>query len=280
MPTHRSDEGAFTLRPIGVARTPHRDRFLTPRQPGGEGRSSAPSRVVLDASLNLPAALRDLAGFERIWVISWFHGVDGWKPLVLPPRGPRVKRGVFATRSPHRPNPLGLSLVQLLDVRGRTLVVSDLDLLDGTPVLDVKPYLPSHEAWPEARGGWLDAALAEDLAPPPFAVTWSPTAQADAAWLRDAHGIDLTAVAARVLGRDPTAHPYRRVSEAADGARVLAVKSWRVRFRVEGAAVTVASVESGYGPAALRDAPLGSLEDDAAHRAFVTRARGPLGDGR
>lgn len=275
MSKHIRDGGAFTLRPIGVARTPHRDRFLTPRQPRGEGESSAPSRVVLDASLNLPAALRDLDGFERVWVLSWFHGVDGWKPLVLPPRGARVKRGVFATRSPHRPNPLGLSLVRLLEVRGRTLVVSDLDLLDGTPVLDVKPYLPSHEAFPEARGGWLDEALAADRRPPPFAVSWSPEARARADWLRDAHDIDLTTVAERVLGRDPTEHPYRRVSDAGGGTRVLAVKSWRVRFRVEGERVTVLSIESGYGPDALRDAPVGSLEDDAAHRAFDA-----LGDGR
>ena len=103
---------ALTLSPIGVVRSPFTDRWRAPRQPGVDG-PSAEGRIVLARGRGFEQALRDLDGIERIWVITWFHRNEGWKPMVLPPRGPRVKRGVFATRSPHRPNPLGLSLLPL-----------------------------------------------------------------------------------------------------------------------------------------------------------------------
>jgi tRNA-Thr(GGU) m(6)t(6)A37 methyltransferase TsaA len=83
------------------------------------------------------SALRDLLGIERIWILSWLHRSGTWGPLVRPPRGARVRRSVFATRSPDRPNPLGLSAVRLVGVEGTDLHVRGVDLLDGTPILDV-----------------------------------------------------------------------------------------------------------------------------------------------
>ena len=102
------------------------------------------------------AALSDLDGFDRIWVISWFHlNGAGWPSRVRPPRG-GPKRGLLATRAPHRPNPLGLSVLRLLGVEGHTLQVDGLDLIDGTPVLDIKPYLHFADAFPDASAGWVD----------------------------------------------------------------------------------------------------------------------------
>ncbi|HKI60273.1 MAG TPA: tRNA (N6-threonylcarbamoyladenosine(37)-N6)-methyltransferase TrmO, partial [Mariprofundaceae bacterium] len=92
----------------------------------------------------------------HIWVIYWMHLNQGWNPLVIPPRGPKTKRGVLATRAPHRPNSIGLSVVRLLKVEGRELTIAAHDMLDGTPVLDIKPYLPYADALPEATHGWLD----------------------------------------------------------------------------------------------------------------------------
>jgi tRNA (adenine37-N6)-methyltransferase len=101
-------------------------------------------------------ALDDLEGIERIWVIAHLHLNTGWNAKVLPPRGPRQKRGLFATRSPHRPNSIGLSAVRLVGVDGFTLHVEEIDLIDGTPILDVKPYVPYADAFPDARAGWIE----------------------------------------------------------------------------------------------------------------------------
>lgn len=264
-----NDDSTLTLRPIGVVRSPFTERWSAPRQPGVDG-PSADGRVVLARGRGFEQALRDLDGVERIWVITWFHRNEGWKPMVLPPRGARVKRGVFATRSPHRPNPLGLSLLPLRRVRGLTLHVGELDLLDGTPVLDIKPYLPYAEALPEARAGWIDAMTAAEAAPP-FKLRCAPRAQEQLGWLRATHGLDLLSHAEGVLRRDPTAHPYRRVQRAGD-AGVIAVRSWRLRFRVEGDTVFVEGVESGYPPEAMKGAQ--TLEDEAAHRGFHARESG------
>lgn len=145
------DLPAVAMRPVGVVHSPYRNHFDTPRQPG-----TAPPRdgwIVLRRGLQNLA--RDLRGFERIWVLFEFNYSRGWKHTVVPPRD-RVPRGLFATRSPHRPNPLGLSCVRLLNVVGRKLLIRDHDLLHGTPVLDLKPYLPYCDAHPDAAAGWVD----------------------------------------------------------------------------------------------------------------------------
>ncbi len=153
-------DGTYTFRPIGVVRSPYRNRIDAPHQaPVVAGtEAGAPAEATLELDPAIPEeALRDLAGFERVWLIFAFHRSEGWAPLVQPPRGPRAKRGVLATRSPHRPNALGLSAVELVAVEGRTLRLRGVDLLDGTPVLDLKPYVPYADAFPEARAGWIDA---------------------------------------------------------------------------------------------------------------------------
>ena len=102
---------------------------------------------------NFEQALEDLAGFERIWLVFVFDRNRNWKPKVLPPDGSSRKRGVFATRSPHRPNPVGLPAVELLRIEGRSVHIRNFDLLDGTPILDIKPYIPEADAFPASRSG-------------------------------------------------------------------------------------------------------------------------------
>lgn len=149
-----------TYQPIGVVRSPYRQRIDAPHQPTVvEGTASGrPAEAILELSADIPEeALRGLQGFDRIWLIFAFHRSDGWTPLVQPPRGPKRKQGVLATRSPHRPNGLGLSAVELVAIDGRSLVLRGVDLLDGTPVLDIKPYVPYADAFPDAKAGWIDA---------------------------------------------------------------------------------------------------------------------------
>lgn len=141
------------MQPVGVVHSPYRNHFATPRQPGT---SSDPADGWIILRRGLQNCARDVQGFDRIWVIFWLSYSRGWKPMVVPPRDIH-HRGVFATRSPHRPNPVGLSCVRLLNVQGRKLLIRDHDLLHGTPVLDIKPYIPDYDSHPQANAGWLDS---------------------------------------------------------------------------------------------------------------------------
>lgn len=148
--------GPFACSPIGWVRSPYRRRFGTPQQAAAID-SEEDAVLELDRAVIPESALVDLAGIERLWVVSWLHRGGTWAPQVMPPRGPRVRRSIFSTRSPDRPNPIGLSAVKLVRVEGTALHVRGIDLLDGTPILDLKPYLPYADAFPEAKAGWIDA---------------------------------------------------------------------------------------------------------------------------
>ncbi|MDX2024042.1 MAG: tRNA (N6-threonylcarbamoyladenosine(37)-N6)-methyltransferase TrmO [Deltaproteobacteria bacterium] len=141
--------------PIGWVRSPYERRFGTPQQATAVDSDQA-AVLELDPNLIPPESLADLQGMERVWVVSWLHRGGTWSPQVTPPRGERVRRSLFATRSPDRPNPIGLSVVRLMRVDGCHLHVKGIDLLDGTPILDVKPYIPYADAFPTSKAGWVD----------------------------------------------------------------------------------------------------------------------------
>ncbi len=140
---------AFT--PIGLIRSPFTAREQTPIQPS---RSRAAGEVEL-----LPEyerGLEDLDGFSHIILLYFFHHAEPGYELAVTPFLDDEPKGLFATRYPRRPNPIGLSVVRLLRRDGRVLYVDGIDVLDGTPVLDVKPYVPPFDAFPEATLGWLE----------------------------------------------------------------------------------------------------------------------------
>ncbi|MCK5945418.1 MAG: tRNA (N6-threonylcarbamoyladenosine(37)-N6)-methyltransferase TrmO [Planctomycetes bacterium] len=144
------------LTAIGVVRSPQRLHHEAPRQ-SGLGRGGDAEIHVHQEFQN---GLQDLGGFSHLWVVFWCHHARGRPLQVRPPRDAQ-KRGVFATRAPQRPNPLGLSCVRLEAVVRRVLRVADCDLLDGTPVLDLKPYLPYCDSVPDARVGYVDGLAGE-----------------------------------------------------------------------------------------------------------------------
>jgi len=141
----------LSLQPIGVIRTPFKTASGTPIQPayaqGAEG------EVVVDDAF--APALVDIEGFERVWLIYWLHRAGPYKPLVVPYRDTR-EHGVFATRSPCRPNPIGLSVVRVVSRDGGRLKIEGIDILDGTTLLDIKPYIPEFDAYSSSRAGWFD----------------------------------------------------------------------------------------------------------------------------
>jgi tRNA-Thr(GGU) m(6)t(6)A37 methyltransferase TsaA len=252
----------LTLTPIGLARTPFTEKMQAPRQP----RASDGSAGRIELFPGFEHALDDLASWSHVWLLFWFdRNEEGWRPKVLPPRS-KKKRGVFATRSPHRPNPIGLSLVTLEKVDGLVLHVRGIDLLDETPIFDIKPYVPYADTRPGAKDGWL----AEDPETP-WTVAYAPAAAERLAWLAG-RGVALAPDVERVLALGPQPHPYRRIRRDGDAALRLAIKEWRVRFRVTGErALEVTDVLTGY-----RARELWTSEEEPVflHRAFVEAFEG------
>eukprot|EP00759_Apiculatamorpha_spiralis_P005275 PhF_6_TR13206/c0_g1_i1/m.20868 len=168
----------LVVRPVGIVHCLFRSHYMAPRQPNV---LSEAHDAVITVRHGLENLCRDLKGFDKLWIVFQFNyakGVHGDRPepsgghvgkeagykgMVVPPRDTQA-RGVFATRSPHRPNPIGLSCVSLVAVHGQRIHIRDHDLLHGTPILDIKPYLPYCDSHPTARAGWVDALEASGKA--------------------------------------------------------------------------------------------------------------------
>lgn len=159
--SQRAPTAELRFTPIAFARSPYKERYGAPHQAsvvrGTREAREAEGRLELADAIPSETLLH-LEGFDYVWALYVFHLNEGYKPLVRPPRTPDTSHGVFATRAPHRPNPIGLSALRILRVERRVVVVSGLDLLDGTPILDLKPYLPYADAFPDASAGWVDEA--------------------------------------------------------------------------------------------------------------------------
>ena len=159
---------SFQFEQIGVIRSPYKEKFAVPRQPGLVIHGGGELHLV--APYNQADAVRGLEAFSHLWVVFVFHQTmeGGWRPTVRPPRlGGNARMGVFATRSTFRPNPIGMSLVELKGIRCQKdqviLELGSLDLVDGTPVIDIKPYLPFAEALPDARASYAQDAPQADM---------------------------------------------------------------------------------------------------------------------
>lgn len=213
------------LEPIGVLRCDRDSKFLAPSQPQA-------AHGVIELDEGLEPALDDLEGFSRIWLIWWFHKNQTWRPKVLPPQGRTGRKGVFATRSPHRPCPLGLSAVPLLKVQGRTVHIGEHDLVDGTPILDIKPYIPRFDAFPDERSGWFGHL--------PQGPVYQVETDAELPAVYRQRILEL-------LQTDPMPHRTRRIMKLQDGSLRLACADYRVYYRIEGLTVRIERVTLRQG---------------------------------
>ena len=139
------------IQPIAHVENDYTSKFGVPRQSGLV--EEVISRIVFEPGYRIPEMLRGLEDFSHLWLIWGFHELnrEGWRPTVRPPRlGGNTALGVWATRSPYRPNPIGLSCVELLRIDDRELVVKGADLMDGTPIYDIKPYVAYADSFPDA----------------------------------------------------------------------------------------------------------------------------------
>ena len=252
------------LEPIGYLRSPLATKVEAARQP--RAAVGTPARIELLPGRNFEHALEDLERWELIWVIFWFHLNPGWRPKVLPPRSTTGRKGVFATRSPHRPNPLGMSVVRLERVEGLVLHISDADMLDGTPVLDLKPYIAYTDAHPGAGTGWFEDAASAGTSSQPadpvsaYLVQFEALATEQAAWIEAHTGLAIRERVQSTLALGPTSHPYRRIRRVGEWMQ-LSVKEGRVRFTAIERDVRVLEINSGF-----RDSQLAAGGDDESHR--------------
>lgn len=160
------DESSINISIIGHIRSDFPEKFGIPRQSGRIKKLR--SVIVLDGKYKSPEALRGLEGFSHLWVLWIFSQtpIGKWSPTVRPPRlGGNRRMGVFATRSPYRPNPIGMSALEIekIDPEKGEITVLGGDILDGTPIIDIKPYLPSADRIDNAIGGFADGALSHRL---------------------------------------------------------------------------------------------------------------------
>jgi len=267
LPSPEDSGSSLTLQPIGFIRTGKQVKFQALHQPMES--KSEENVLELIPGRRYDAALRDLAGFSRIWLIWWFHRNASWRPLVLPPRGPAKRRGLFATRSPHRPNPLGLTPVQLIGIQGHRLLIGPCDLVDGTPVFDIKPYIPAYDSFPTEDAGWLDEVESELRLPPAYTVSLEPLAILQAEWLQTRWQIDFRPRLIELLARDPSPHRARRIRRRKSGTCEIGCGAWRAVFHADGSRVTVIALEPAYPRRFLNDPDRPGIPDGTAQLAFL-----------
>ena len=223
----------ITITPIAVMHSDFKSKFGIPRQSGLV--EQLQSTIVFEPEFRNPDALRGIEAFSHLWLIWQFSAAvrQDWSPTVRPPRlGGNTRMGVFATRSPFRPNHLGLSCVRLLSVErtkefGTVLRVGGGDLMDGTPIFDIKPYIPYSDCKPEAAGGFTEQAgsFLLEVAFPTELLNKLPEDKREAA--------------IGVLSHDP------RPSYQADPERIygLSFAGFNLRFKVQGQLLTVLEVD-------------------------------------
>lgn len=231
MPRHpsRPAHEALTLTPIAYTRSCFQDKFGVPRQPGLTRHAHA--ELVIEPPFDREDAFRGLESASHLWLTFQFHEAvrAEWRPVVRPPRlGGNKKIGVFASRSPFRPNSLGLSVVRnrgLVRKEGRLILrISDHDLIEGTPILDIKPYLPFADSVPDASLGWADAPPTNRLP-----VIFLPEAETQLAALRPEDYPDLRPLIEDVVSYDP--RPSFRRGREEDRIYGAHLYDLNVRFR-------------------------------------------------
>lgn len=253
----------IVLRPIGVVHSDRRYRYETPRQGILAGLNL--SVIELNLNNNFEQALKDLDGFERIWVLYQFHLNNNWKPLINPPRHTRKKVGVFASRAPYRPNQIGMSCVRLEKVDGLKIFISESDILDGSPVIDIKPYLPYSDSFPDAATGWVKNDI-ENI----FEVCLDNRANEQCNWLRETANINLIDFARLQLEFNPTDSTRKRITDLRNDCFILAYRTWRIIYSVneDKREVIIAEIRSGYSKEELTNTGEDKYEDKKLHLLF------------
>lgn len=249
--------------PIGIFHCQERYRFETPRQGVFADNHGV---IELNDDPALVEACADLVGVERIWVIFVFHLNETWKSMVRPPISPDGRKiSVFATRSPHRPNPIGMSCVKLDRIEGRNIYISNYDLLDATPILDIKPYIPQADSFPDSKVPWLDNAKANA-----FDVMFSIVAKEKMDFILSCGGPDLENFSFVQLGVDPLNSDRKRLKEIGQGIWSIGCRTWQIEFSCRDKSLLVLDVHSNYSDDDL-NSKSDIYHDKEIHRLFTAK---------
>ena len=260
-PENSGDE-SYTMQPIGFYYGRESYSYQAPRQ--ATLAPEARGIVKLIPGRNYEQALRELDGFERIWLLYLFHHNRNWKPMVQPPRHSHHKVGVFASRAPYRPNPIGMSAVKLLKIKGLEIHVQGSDILNDTPILDIKPYLPYADSFSESRAGWTENASPEDY----YRIRIAGLFGEKSDFIHRRTNLDPEDFARLQLEYRPLDPSRKRIRRTARGG-ILAHRTWRIDFSIdeEKKEVTLEDIHSGYSEEELADVN-DPYQDKALHRDF------------
>lgn len=233
-----TDKNMYLIEPVAIIESPYQEKFAVPRQPRLV--PSATARLKLLGECNCAEAIRGIEQFSHVWLLFLFDQnlAAGWKPTVRPPRlGGNERVGVFASRATFRPNGIGMSAVELRGVSKEGdqyyLELGSVDLVNGTPIIDIKPYIPYSDSISNAQGGYAEQG------PERIAVTFSEQAQQTL----NAHpeGRIRRAVISEVLAQDP--RPAYKKNSADDKLYAVNLYDWNVKFTVTNEAIVVSAIE-------------------------------------
>nr|WP_275660836.1 tRNA (N6-threonylcarbamoyladenosine(37)-N6)-methyltransferase TrmO [Vibrio mediterranei] len=227
------------MEPIGIIHSPYKEKFAVPRQPRLV--SSATATIALQGDINCLEAVRGLEQFSHLWLLFLFDQnlAAGWKPTVRPPRlGGNERVGVLASRATFRPNGIGMSSVELKGIRQQGsqvfIDVGSVDLVDGTPIVDIKPYIPYSDSIPDAIGGYAESE------PESIEVAFSDIALEELA--KDKEVAYKTQVIKEVLAQDPRpAYKKSKIDNKEYGVRLF---DWNVKFKIIAQLALVTSIDS------------------------------------
>jgi len=243
--------------PIGYFKTPQRYAYDAGRQ---STTANSTGCIELQGRKNFEQALIGLQEIQRIWIIFQFHHNENWKPMIRPPRGSHQKIGVFATRAPYRPNAIGLSCVPLLKIEGLKIFVGPADLLDGTPILDIKPYLSYSDSFPDSQVPWLDQQKYLN-----YILEYSELSLQQMEFL---FPLPLGDFLENQLSFHPTDTQRKRVIFQNENEWIICYRTWRILFTIhDNQKIKINSIYSGYSACELFEES-DPYQDKELHRRY------------
>lgn len=247
------------IKPIGSFSSQKKYTYELSRQPALDSTQEV-ACITLNENQNFEQALIGLESFSHIWLIFLFHQNQNWKPMVQPPRGSNKKLGVFATRAPYRPNPIGMSVVKLVKIEGRKIWIQGHDLLDETPILDIKPYIPYSDSIAEANSGWLERIEK-------FNIEISSLAEKQIEFLESQCILGLKSFIYAQLEYEPTNSKIKRVQALTDDQYCIAYRTWRIHFELKNKSIQILKIRSAYTQEEISSSE-DPYQDKEVHRLF------------